>query len=453
MGSGTTSGAWRRSLPGRYGDTAHAQATATPDLDDDTVYQDDVLAWLKANYGALLQSTTAPIFVALDNEPDLWGTTHAEIRGKSPTQHVWTGFDELVQNNATYAEAVKAVLSPPALVFGPASFGWMGFVNAANVDVSGNGATPPAGHDWFLGYYLEKMSDASATSGKRLLDVLDVHWYPEASSATGRIVGNDWATQDVETIVAREQAPRSLWDPSYLEKSWISHWGVSIPGCTWGGDASRCSLKLLPNLRRLVDAYYPGTKLGITEWSYGREMDVSNAIASADVLGIFAREGVFAASTWPSSATDGCLAAAVRAYLDYDGAKSRFGDTFVPTVVSDPSRPLDTYLSGTSRGDGTTIPAQTLERVTAYASFDAGTPGRAVLVVVNKELAYTLDVGFAIEHDAAFRTAQVYRVTGQNGGSGGCTGPSRQTDIALTGTNAFNAALPPQSVTVLVLTP
>lgn len=50
-------------------------------------------------------------------------------------------------------------------------------------------------------------------------------------------------------------------------------------------------------------------------------------------------------------------------------------------------------------------------------------------------------------------TAQVYRVTGQNGGSGGCTGPARQSDISLKATNAFNVGLPPQSVSVLVLRP
>lgn len=62
-------------------------------------------------------------------------------------------------------------------------------------------------------------------------------------------------------------------------------------------------------------------------------------------------------------------------------------------------------------------------------------------------------MGFAIKHNATFRTAQVYRVTGQNGGSGGCGGPSRQADISIAATNAFNAALPPQSITVLVLKP
>jgi hypothetical protein len=206
-------------------------------------------------------------------------------------------------------------------------------------------------------------------------------------------------------------------------------------------------------VKQMIAAHYPGTRLAFTEWSYGREMDVSSAVAAADVLGIFAREGVFAATTWPMSSTDGCLAAAMRAFLSYDGSSSRFGDTFIPTAVSDPGRPVDSYMSGLSRGDGTKVPTQYLERVTAYGSFDASTPGRAVVVAINKDLAATLQAGVAIKHNATFGRAQVYRVTGVNGGAGGCTGPSRQADVVITATNAFTASLPPQSVTVFVLTP
>jgi hypothetical protein len=453
VGTGTTANRWRRSLPNRPGDTTHALATAVPVTSDDSVYQDDFLAWLRTGWAGHVVSATEPLFVALDNEPDLWGNTHPEIRGKSAAQHVQTGYDELASNNATYAAVVKDVLGAGALVFGPVLSGWMGFYDLGNVDASGNSVAPPAGYEWYAGYYLKKMKDASTASGKRLLDALDVHWYPEASSATGRIVGNDGATQDAATIVAREQAPRSLWDPGYLENSWISYWNVGIPGCTWGADPSKCSLKLLPTLKRMVDTYYPGTGIAVTEWSFGREMDVSGAIAAADVLGIFAREGVFAATTWPMSSSDGCLASAMKAYLSYDGAKSRFGDTYVPTTVSDPARPIDTYLSGTARGDGTKVPTQYLERITAYASYDAAVPGRVVIVALNKDLASTLNVGLRIRHNATFTRAEAYRVTGTNGGSGGCTGPVRQADVSITLTNAVQVSLPPQSVTVLVLKP
>ena len=39
-------------------------------------------------------------------------------------------------------------------------------------------------------------------------------------------------------------------------------------------------------------------KIAITEYNYGGNNHISGAIAQADVLGIFGREGVFAANFW-----------------------------------------------------------------------------------------------------------------------------------------------------------
>ena len=63
------------------------------------------------------------------------------------------------------------------------------------------------------------MSAAATVAGKRLVDYLDVHWYPEATGGGIRITDNGTGAAEV---AAREQAPRSLWDPSYVETSWIT---------------------------------------------------------------------------------------------------------------------------------------------------------------------------------------------------------------------------------------
>jgi hypothetical protein len=90
------------------------------------------------------------------------------------------------------------------------------------------------------------------------------------------------------------------------------------------------------------------------------------------------------------------------------------------------------------------------ERLTAYASLDAGNPNRVVMVAINKA-STALDAGLKITHTKAFSTAEVWRVTGTNGGAGSCTAPVRRADIALPLTDAFNATVPTQSVTVFVL--
>ena len=64
------------------------------------------------------------------------------------------------------------------------------------------------------------MREAESTSaGRRLVDVLDLHWYPEARGGGVRITEAD---ASAAVAAARVQAPRSLWDPGYAETSWIS---------------------------------------------------------------------------------------------------------------------------------------------------------------------------------------------------------------------------------------
>ena len=80
----------------------------------------------------------------------------------------------------------------------------------------------------------QHFTPAELAQGKTLMDVLDLHWYPEARSGTNpnagtRITENN---NSAAVVAARVQAPRSLWDPTYTETSWISQWGtwVGSPG-------------------------------------------------------------------------------------------------------------------------------------------------------------------------------------------------------------------------------
>ena len=51
-------------------------------------------------------------------------------------------------------------------------------------------------------------------------------------------------------------------------------------------------IRLIPRTKDRIDAHYPGTGMAFTEWNYGGGGHISGAVASADVLGIFGREGV-----------------------------------------------------------------------------------------------------------------------------------------------------------------
>ena len=64
-------------------------------------------------------------------------------------------------------------------------------------------------------------------------------------------------------VVARLAAPRSLWDASYTETSWITQFSTEGP------------IALLPLLSKHVAAHYPGTGVVLGEYYHGAGAHVS----------------------------------------------------------------------------------------------------------------------------------------------------------------------------------
>lgn len=425
---------FRRSLPRNP-----LGANAEPDASTEVVYQDDFVKWLDRRFSVATRDSLRPIFFQLDNEPDLWGSTHPQIRGlTSSGKPVLLGFDELATRTLEYAGAIKDVI-PSAKIFSPPLANWFGFWGLGH-------RTRPAGHDWYIDYYLEKLKDAQDRQGRRLVDVLAVHWYPEGRNECRRgenpcwsdRITNDWQPQTPSVIDARVQAPRSLWDPGFTEKSWVSE---NIPGCRAGA----CPVQLLPRLKASVAARYPDTGIAVTEYYFGRGGDISGGIAQADVLGIFGREGVTAAALWPAAqvyawndpdgSCDGpdtcatlayrCLFSAFKSFLDYDGKGGHFGDTSISAQTS--------HVAETS----------------VYASVDSSSPGRMVMIAINKT-PETRDADLAFSNVGPFSRAEVFRVTG---GVGRCVGPRPEPGLAIASSSGARVSLPPMSISVYVFRP
>jgi hypothetical protein len=357
-----------------------------PDTSDRVVYQDEFVAWAEATFP---RGAGAPIFYSLDNEPDLWAATHARIRPAGPVTYA-----EMVERTTDWARAIKSV-APEALVFGPVSYGWQGFVRLQN-------APDARGRD-FLDVYLAEMAAAGRRFGRPLVDVLDVHWYPEARGGGVRVTEASGADA---VAAARVQAPRSLWDPSFVETSWISQ------------DAGIGAIRLLPRLREKIAAHAPGTRLAVTEYNYGGGAHISGGLAQADVLGILGREGVFAAAFWSLASAEPFADAAFAAYCNFDGAGGRFGDTSVAARTSD------------------------LANVSVYASTSG--EDRVVVVAINKN-AGAATAELAVAHPADLR-AQAYALTPPT------PAMVRAADPARAARNAFRLTLPGSSVTTLLLT-
>ncbi|HKP63964.1 MAG TPA: glycoside hydrolase family 44 protein [Polyangiales bacterium] len=354
-----------------------------PDTSDGVVYQDEFVHYLKS------RAAQARIAFSLDNEPDLWASTHAEVHPRPVT------YAELWDRNQRFAQAIKHVW-PSAEVLGLVSYGWNGFVNLQN-------APDARGRD-LVEWYLEQAKDAEHDAkGKRVIDYLDLHWYPEAQ-ANGTRVSETSIAPDV--VVARVQAPRSLWDPTYEENSWVRDF-VGGP------------IDLLHRMSSKIAAHYPGTKLSFSEWNYGAGHHISGAIATADVLGIFGREGVGMASIWPLSSDESFTYAALRAFRNYDGKGGAFGDVSVRATTTD------------------------VGSVTAYASLKAGAADQVVVIAINKASA-PKTVGLIVNHPATFPAARVWELSG--------TAPELvpKGDLTSRGKNTWRLALPAYSISVVV---
>ncbi|MEI7985896.1 MAG: glycoside hydrolase family 44 protein [Armatimonadota bacterium] len=296
-----------------------------PNVNDGFVYQDECVNYLKQ-----FAQPGLPIMFSLDNEPDLWSSTHAEIHPSAAT------YAEMITRSTDYASAIKNVY-PSATVFGPVNYGWYGFMAL-------QGAPDQNGRN-FLDVYLDGMRVAGNVAGKRLLDVMDVHWYPEAKGDDTRIT-SDGDTQGLSQ--ARIQSTRSLWDSTYVEDSWITQ--------SFGNQ----SVNLLPMLTGRIRAHYPGTKLSITEYNYGGSNAISGAIAQADALGLFGRNGVYAAANWGLNAEAKAQLAGFKAFINYDRLGSRFGD------------------------QGLFVTGEKASENSCYAAVDSTNPNRITVVFINK---------------------------------------------------------------------
>lgn len=244
----------------------------------------------------------------LDNEPGLWAETHRDVHPNPTT------YDELRDKDEAVASAVKGD-DPSALVAGPSDWGW-----SAYFDTGVPGDKAAHGNVDLAPWFLQQMKAyGDAQGGKRLLDVFDEHYYPQASGVAMSPAGS------TSTQALRLRSTRSLWDPTYTDESWI-------------GSCCNAAVMLIPRMRSWVANNYPGTKIGIGEYNFGGLESMNGALAQADVLGIFAREQADMAMLWspPTSTQPGAYA--FRMYRNYDGHGAAFGDTWVRSTSTDQSQ-------------------------------------------------------------------------------------------------------------------
>jgi hypothetical protein len=241
----------------------------------------------------------------LDNEPALWHLTHRDVHPSPVT------YDELLERVVAYASAIRAE-APDARIAAPAAWGWTEYFYSAADGAAGYALAPDRrrhGNKPLLPWLLEQVRRHEQRTGKRLLDVVDVHFYPQAE---GVGIGREGRV-DPATSRLRIRATRALWDPTYVDESWIAE-----------------PVMLIPRLRAWIEENAPGLDVSIGEWNFGAEGHVSGGLAVAQALGIFGRERVGSAFYWTVPPPGSPAYHAFRAYRDYDGRGGRFLERFVP---------------------------------------------------------------------------------------------------------------------------
>ena len=248
----------------------------------------------------------------LDNEPALWNSTHRDVHPEPVT------YDELKERTIKYGSAVRKA-DPEAVIAGPAEWGWPAYFFSAK-DQSVSFAVRPDrlkhGNTPIIPWLLSELKAHREETGERILDVLDVHYYPQHDGAgigtTGKI--------DPYSAALRIRSTKSLWDPNYVDESWIND-----------------TVRLIPRLKQWIKENDPGLGISIGEWNFGAEGHMSGGLATAEALGRFGSEGITSAFYWDYPPDKSPSFWAFRGYRNYDGAGARFLDTSVPSTAALPA--------------------------------------------------------------------------------------------------------------------
>jgi uncharacterized repeat protein (TIGR01451 family) len=345
-------------------------------------------------------ASTGLRYWGLDNEPSLWHNVYWDVH------YTPADTDEMRTKMIDYAARIKTV-DPSALVLGPEEWGWDGFFysgkdqqaigqGTCGFDFALNPCPDRVAHEGkeYVAYLLDQMRQADAAALRRSLDFFTLHFYPQAGEFS-----QDTDVQNPGVEGLRNRSTRGLWDPNYINESYIND-----------------KVRLIPRMKDWV-TYYPGTKIGLTEYDWGADGHISGATAEADLLGIFGREGLDMALKWNLPDPGSPVRNAFKMYRNYDGLKSTFGETSVSASVPNP------------------------DNLAAFAAQRSN--GTLTIMVVNK-ITGTTPTTINLANFTPTGTAQVWQLTAANN-------ITQLANIVFAGNSFTVPALPGRSITLFLV--
>jgi hypothetical protein len=332
---------------------------------------------------------------SLDNEVMLWNSTHRDVHPVPPT------YDEIWSKAVAYATAIKQQ-EPNALVTGPVTWGYCDLFGSAadncldGPDRAAHGGLP------FVAWYLQQVCANPLAGGKPLVDYLDLHYYPQGSNVA--LSDSDTAT----TAGLRLRSLKELYNPTWVSESWIGDLGDT--------DSNHYNKPdLIPRVRAWINQYCPGTKLAITEYNWGNDNTTSGAVAQAELLAIFAREGVDMATRWTAAGGGTKNEYGFSIFLNYDGAGAQV------------------------QGDSVSATSANVDQIGAYAFHGNA---RTFVLLTNKDTA---------AHDVALTFNAAHAATWKLYGFSASAALGQTNTGPINGTTLSLSALPPMSASLLVV--
>jgi hypothetical protein len=332
-----------------------------------------------------------------DNEPSIWHTAYWDVHATG------AGMEEMRDKMIDYGDRLRTIDSGVQLL-GPEEWGWDGYFYSgldqeqlALGFCSGPDCPDRLAHGGqdYVPYLLTQMKQHELSTGRKILDMLTLHFYPQG----GEFDYPPDLTPAMQLL--RNRSTRGLWDPTYVNQSWIND-----------------IVRLIPRMKEWVQTYYPGLKVGLTEYSWGADIHINGATAQADVMGILGREGADMASRWVVPTPGTPVYNAFKMYRNYNGAGAAFGETSVSAGVPNP------------------------DEVAAFAARRAA-DGALTVMLINKVLSGSTPTTVNLAGFAAGPVAHVWQLTAANV-------ITPLADVSAAG-NSVALTLPAQSITLLVV--
>ncbi|MEI7503219.1 MAG: glycoside hydrolase family 44 protein [Paludibacter sp.] len=203
----------------------------------------------------------------MDNEPEIWSGTHDDVM---TNQMAATAF---MSNYFAVAKKARA-LFPAIKLCGPVTPNEWQWYKWGSETLNINGK-----YYCWLEYFLKRVADEQKATGIKLLDVVDIHWYPTE-------------TADADVL----QLHRIFYDKNYAYPG-----ANGVRTINGGWDTSQTKEYIFQRISDWLTLYFGanhGIRIGLSETGINSSNANVNSVLYASMLGTFANNGVELFTPW-----------------------------------------------------------------------------------------------------------------------------------------------------------